>query len=387
MAADKRLIMAAANYWGGPITTGTQHYARQFLRTGWKVAYLSDQISPLHLARLRSRAFTLDKFRIWWRGGVREGDRFWGYNHLTLLPVFNAPILRSRFAVRHSLDLSVPNLFGKLRAEGFDEADVLWFDHLIFTGLLDRIRAGATVYRMADDARLFPEAYPPALLANTNRMLREVDLVVVTAQRLYDAVVRERSEGVLYVPNGVDYDHFAGGDWEPPEDYASIPEPRVVYAGSLEPWFDTDLLYDVARSRPGVSFVIIGPVRIDLSKLRRLENVFVLGRRSYDVLPGYFAHADVGIIPFRHSAMIDAVNPIKLYEYLAAGLPVVATAWEELRRLGSPALLAEGAGEFGEALDQALRDPGDPEEKRAFARERSWAQRFATIAATLGIDR
>lgn len=380
-------IVAAANYWGSPITTGSHHYARLFVEAGWAVAYLSDQISPLHLLRWKSRMYTADKFRIWARGGVRAlGGRLFAYNHLTLLPVFGAPCLRSELVARWSLDATVPNLTRKLGREGFASPDVLLVDHLIFADLLDRVRAGATIYRMADDPRLFPEAYPAPMLARVERLLRDVDVVVATARRLFDSITRSRREGVLYVPNGVDYDHFAGPPGPPPPEYATIPEPRVVYAGSLEAWFDDDLLEEVARRRPHVSFVVIGPARIPMPGLRRLRNVHVLGRRRYEDIPAYLAHAQVGVIPFRVSEHTDAVNPIKLYEYLAAGLPVVATAWNELEHLNAPALLVRDAEEFGAALDSVLDDPGDPEIRRTYARENSWDARFATIYRALGFD-
>jgi len=380
-------IVAAANYWGSPITTGSHHYARLFVEAGWTVAYLSDQISPLHLLRWKSRMYTADKFRIWARGGVRAlGGRLFAYNHLTLLPVFGAPLLRSEFVARWSLDVTVPNLMRKLEREGFGSPDVLMVDHLIFADLLDRVRAGATIYRMADDPRRFPEAYPAPMLARVERLLRDVDLVVATARRLYDSITQRRKEGVLYIPNGVNYDHFARPPGPPPPEYAMIPEPRVVFTGSLEGWFDDELLEEVARQRPDISFVVIGPARIPMRGLRRLRNVHILGRRSYDDLPAYLAHAQVGIIPYRVSEPTNAVNPLKLYEYLAAGLPVVATAWDELEHMQPPALLARGAADFGAALDSVLEDPGDPGVRRAYAREHSWEARFAVICDALGLD-
>jgi glycosyltransferase involved in cell wall biosynthesis len=382
-----RAVFATANYWGSPIQTGSQHYARLFAEAGWPIAYLSDQISPLHLFRWKSRAYTADKFRLWLRGGMRgsAGNRLFAYNHLTLLPVHNAPFLRSEFVARSTFDVTVPNVFGRLRRAGFDSPDLLWIDHLLYADLPARIHAAQTVYRLADDPRLFPETYPPSLLRRFDRLVRSVDRVIVTARRLEEQVRRLRSDGVVYVPNGVDYQHFAAAARVPPE-YAAIPQPRAVYVGSLEPWLNVPLLANVARARPKVSFVVIGPARISMGELRRMPNVHLLGPRPYAILPGYLAHADVGIIPFHVSEQVDAVNPIKLYEYLAAGLPVVVTAWDELRRMQPPATLVAGADEFVQAIDTALAQPGDPEPRRAFARGNSWEARFAMVRAALGLS-
>jgi glycosyltransferase involved in cell wall biosynthesis len=375
--------MGSANYWGGPVTTGSQHYARHFAEEGWDVAYLSDQISPLHPLRWKSRVYTRDKLRLWARGGMRDlGGRLFAYNHFTLLPIFDAPLLRSELAARHSLDLTVPPLQRVLEREGFDAADLLWIDHLVFEGLLDRVPHRRSVYRLADDPRLFPEPYPPSMLRRYPALVERVDLLVATSQRLAEQVAATRSGPVLWLPNGVDYPRFAAAAPPPPE-YSGIPAPRVVYVGSLEPWFDDGLLAEVARRRPRVSFVVVGPVRIPMPGLRALPNVHVLGPRAYAAVPGYMAHAQVGIVPFRRLPEVDAVNPIKVYEYLAAGLPVVATAWDELERMRTPAALAEGPAAFGAALDAALADPGDAAARREYARENSWAARFRRLLAAL----
>jgi len=381
---SQRMLLATANYWGSPIQTGSQHYARQFANAGWDVAYLSDQISPLHLLRWKSRAYTRDKFSLWMRGGTRAAaGRIYAYNHLTLLPIHNAPLLRSELVARRTFDVTAPNVFRRLEREGFDDLDLLWVDHLLYADLPARIRARRSVYRLADDPRLFPETYPPSLLRRFDTLVRGVDRVIVTARRLQEQVAAIRGDdGVFYVPNGADYDHFAAPAPVPPE-YEAIPAPRVVYAGSLEPWFDIDVVAAAARALPRISFVIIGPARIPMGALTALPNVHVLGPRPYDNLPGYIAHAQAGIIPFRSSEQIDAVNPIKLYEYLAAGIPVAATSWAELELMRPPAFLPRGTTEFVDAIAEAVRTTDGAEARRAFARQNSWAERFRTVRAAL----
>lgn len=379
-----QVVMAAANHWGSPIITGSQQYGRLFAQAGWDVAYLSDPISPFHLLRPKSWLYNRRKFRLWAMGGERTlGQRLWTYNHLSLLPIFNAPLLRSELAVRRSLDLAVPPLLPKLKAEGYGKPEVLWIDHLVFEGLLDRLPAGSTVYRMADDPELFPEPYPPRLLRRLPRVLERVDLVVATARRLVDKAREHRGgRAVIYLPNGVQYDHFAGEHAEP-ADLAGIPRPRVLYVGSLEPWFDVEAVATAARAHPSFRFVIIGPIRIELGPLRRLANVELLGPRPYGSVPAYMAHADVGIVPFRNSDSIEAVHPIKVYEYLAAGLPVVATDWEELAAMDAPIQRTRSAEELAAAVKAAVDHPGDPTPRRAYARANSWSSRFEVVEAAL----
>lgn len=378
-----RVVVGGANHWGGPVTTGSQQYARLFAEHGWQVAYLSAPISPFHLLWPKSWLYNRHKFGLWARGGRRYLDgRIFSYNPFSLLPIFNAPLLRSRLALDRSLDLSVPRLTRVLEREGFDRPDVFWIEHLTFEGLLDRVDARRSVYRMADEPELFPEPYPPGLLRRLPGLLRRVDLVVTTARRLEARAREHRDHGVLYLPNGVDYDHFAATRPEPTE-LATIPRPRVLYVGSLEPWFDTELVARAARAHPSFSFVIIGPERILVGELRALENVHVLGQRPYVAVPGYMAHADVGVIPFRRGGAIRAVHPIKVYEYLAAGLPVVATDWEELAAMDAPIVRTRSPDAFIDAVAAAIAGPGDPAPRRAYARSNAWSARFETVRRAL----
>jgi len=149
---------------------------------------------------------------------------------------------------------------------------------------------------------------------------------------------------------------------------------------------DADLRAPCVRALPEISFVIVGPVTRVVEPLSALDNVFLLGPRPYGDIPAYLQHADVGIIPFRHDRMVDSIHPIKLYEYLAAGLPVVATRWREIEAMQAPVALAEREG-FVETIRlviQSVSESGmSAEQRREFARNNSWNQRYEQIKAIL----
>jgi glycosyltransferase involved in cell wall biosynthesis len=158
-----------------------------------------------------------------------------------------------------------------------------------------------------------------------------------------------------------------------------------VYAGSIDSWLDVPLLAEAARRLPRWSFVLIGPSRLDLSPLARRPNVRILGPRPYSILPGYLAFSDAGIVPFRLSPATHAIHPIKVYEYCAAGLPVVATPMEETVAMGAPVLLADGGEAFAAALD-STRAAGGGEARAArlaFARRHTWDLRYAALREAL----
>jgi hypothetical protein len=242
---------------------------------------------------------------------------------------------------------------------------------------------------MSDDTGAFPDA-PRSHDRLEAEALARVDLVVATARRLLDGARRAGARRVLYLPNACDPAPFAAaapraaGAAEPPG-LAGLPRPRAVYAGAIDSWFDAALLGEVARRLPRWGFALIGPARGRAAAvLAGLANVRLLGPRPYAALPDHFAAADAGIVPFVLDRMTHAIHPIKVYEYLAAGLPVVATPMEETAAMGAPIRLAADAAAFAAALEAAA---GEGEEaraaRRAFASRNTWDDRFATLMRVL----
>ena len=185
--------------------------------------------------------------------------------------------------------------------------------------------------------------------------------------------------------HGVDYRHFARAWREPPPrppDLNSIRGPVFGFFGLIHHWVDLALIAQVARLRPNYTFVLIGEAKVDVSGLRKLSNVFLAGRRSYDRLPAYCAAFDAGLLLFTRSAMTRNINPIKMYEYLAAGLPVVSTPLPEARRYAGPITIAETAEEFAEACDGIIADdyPGRCEDISRLVEGESWRSKVDCLS-------
>lgn len=258
--------------------------------------------------------------------------------------------------------------------------------------VLSALRPRLTCYDCIDDyAQIAPSPRArPILQAKEADLLKRANLVFASSTELARRCAMSNRHVVL-VPNGVDADHFSPAHTPPSApDLAAIPGPRLGYAGSLAPWVDLDLLMAVAHMRPDWSLVLVGPadgrIAPPLAALAALPNVHVLGERPYAAMPSYIQGFDVCLIPFRINALTQAVNPLKFFEYMAMGKPVVATRLPELAAFANVCGLADSPAGFAVEIEKALATTGDArlvEQRLAVARANTWEQRVATISEAL----
>jgi len=202
------------------------------------------------------------------------------------------------------------------------------------------------------------------------------DALLATSRRLWERKRRRRHDAALAL-HGVDYEHFAEAWRTPaplPDDVADLSGPVFGFFGLIHHWIDVALIAEVARLRPAHNFVMIGDRRVDASALAALPNVRMLGRRSYAELPAYCRAFAAGLMPFAVNEMTRFVNPIKMYEYLAAGLPVISTPLPEAERFGGPVRIAAGAAAFAAACDRAAAEATTVDRAAISARvaDRTW---------------
>jgi len=244
----------------------------------------------------------------------------------------------------------------------------------------------AVVYYCVDDFASFSGYDSEQVLRDEADLCGRADLVVTTSMALQEAK-EPMNPNTLLVPHGVDYDHFAQAirqDLPAPEDVADIPRPRLGFFGLIRDWVNVGMLAEVARKRADWHFVLIGDSAVDLAPYRKLPNMHFLGRKPYEQLPAYCRHFDVGLIPFEVNDLTYAVNPIKLREYLAAGLPVVSTPMPEVRLYSHLIRIADSADTFMEAIESSLDtdDAARRQRTRAMAAE-TWPRKLAAIADRL----
>lgn len=354
---------------------GSHHYAERFAADGWDVLWVSHPISPLHLLHPVKRDMAT-RVRGWREGPVRDGLMRY-YSPMTLLPTAALPLLRSGVVARWSGRATVPGLNRVLKQSGFGSPDLAWLTNPVFAPTAAALDAGCRVVRIADDTAAFRDS-SPALAALEAEAIAGADLVFAVSRAALERVAAV-NEKVVRLPNGVDAERFATRFSEPAE-VMGFRRPRVLYVGAVEYWFDLAMFSQCARANPAADFIVVGPdPRSMLSSAEMPANVHYLGARPYDQIPAIMQSCDVGIIPFVRDAMVDSIHPIKVYEYLAAGLKVVATRWTELEEMGAPVELAEPEG-LPLAVTRALADPAEGREARVrFAHANTWDARYDVV--------
>jgi glycosyltransferase involved in cell wall biosynthesis len=216
-----------------------------------------------------------------------------------------------------------------------------------------------------------------ALLGDEEAALaRGADLVVAVTEPLRRKLDELGARCVL-VRNGCDPEHFG------PASAAARREgpPVVGFFGGIHDWFDGELLAEVARTRQEWEFWLVGDTYMgDVDALRGLANVRFLGELPYEELPRVVSRFDVGIIPFKVTPLTQVTETVKVYEMLAAGLPVVATDLPELRRHVPLVAVARSAEDFARGIAEALAEPPAARvRRREFARAHSWSARFLEL--------
>jgi glycosyltransferase involved in cell wall biosynthesis len=270
------------------------------------------------------------------------------------------------------------------------EETIALLQNFQYIRLVHHVRPAMLLFDYIDDAFGFTK-FPSYVRNEWAETIRVANVVTVTAGALRDRIVAVVPREVYLINNGVEMAQFQRAAVERPADLPSPHRPIVIYVGAIARWMDFPLVRDICKVFPEVSFVLVGPVqpevRETVDELRRAGNCHVLGTKPYAAIPGYLQHADVGMIPFVRNRLTSAVNPVKLYEYSAAGIPTVSTLFaDDLQEFGDVVLLAGSREEFAEQIRRGLAMAHDrrlTEKLRTFAMANDWDSRAASMAGVI----
>jgi hypothetical protein len=230
------------------------------------------------------------------------------------------------------------------------------------------------------DAHAFFSTSHPKSLEQECELRAAADLVVASSVPL-ETEARRHHSNVLLVRNGCDYEHFV----KVPPKQPGLP-PVIGYYGAIAEWFDTDLVADLAQRRRDWTFILVGSsAGACLNRISNLPNVVLAGEKPYAELPCWLERFDVAILPFKRTPLTQAVNPVKAYEILAAGKPLVSVPLPEMARLEPLVRTAAHAAEFEQMIADELAHPDAQMEtkRRAFAKQNTWLHRQRELAPVI----
>lgn len=366
------------------VWTRKQRFMRRLARQGHRVLYVELQASWVSVTLLRrdvGRAFR------WMRGPRKIEDNLYVATLPLALPGFQLSL-----GVNAANNVMMRAALSRwIRTLGFDRP-VLWTYNPYSDGLIGTLGESIAVYECVDEFSASHGLVKADVVGELERrVLRKADHVVVTHENLLRSK-RALAPSIELISNAAEVEHFARAslaETQVAEDMRAFRSPVVGVIGTLQYWIDFDLIRFLAEKRPGWSFVLIGPrgrlARTD--KIEGVPNVHLLGRRPYDDLPAYVKGFDVCLNPYVIDGTSENCSPLKLYEYLASGKPVVSVDMPEARRFEDVVLIGENYHEVLQRLEESIR-PEQTSPAAVAARQRaveshSWESRFQAMERAL----
>jgi glycosyltransferase involved in cell wall biosynthesis len=256
--------------------------------------------------------------------------------------------------------------------------------HAEFPSFVRRFRPELVVADVVDDTRKWSgEGERGRLGDNYAEILGLSDVVIANCEAVKHSM-EEFAAGIHVVPNACEVPSGTPPRLRRPRDLRKLRGPILGYVGNLSSRIDIDLLEHVARARPDWHVVLIGSAHLnrDVVPLGALDNVHLLGVRPYDQIQAYLQAFDVGIVPHLDDEMTRVMNPLKLFVYSAANLPVVSTAVSNIDEMRSLVRVAGDPDEFVRQVEEALREGRSPSldaERRALLEQHSWPRRVEQV--------
>ncbi|HEY6141461.1 MAG TPA: glycosyltransferase [Thermoanaerobaculia bacterium] len=358
-----------------------QEVASSFADAGSRVLFIEN--TGVRRPRLRDLKRLLARLRNWWRavGGAKPVIERLDVHSPLLLPF---PYSRLARRLNAAALLRVVRRWIGVR----DAAPLIVFTFLptpLVHALIEALHPTLVVYYCAD--RL-SESSPGArkLRVPEETLIAGADLVLTTSQQLH-AAAKQLNPRVAMLPSGVRSSVFEDArTLEPPPLFARLAGLVVGFVGTLRNEIDLGLLAAAAELAPDMNFVLVGPVMADVQDLAARPNVRLVGPVPHSEVARYMARFDIGVLPYVRNRYTEAIMPVKLKEYLAAGLPVVSTTLPEVQRFAGEhpdvVTFADDAPEFVAALRAAAAKNGPAAELRRMriARRYDWSAQMALLS-------
>ncbi|CAE22103.1 putative glycosyl transferase, group 1 [Prochlorococcus marinus str. MIT 9313] len=373
------IVLSTAD-WDHPLWTNKQHTALALAEAGHRVLYVESLGIRAPRVGIADRARIIRRLRRMIRLPYRRHKNLWVWSP-PVIPGGHSglKLALNRFLLRIGLFVATRSL--KFRFQ------ILWTYNPLTTLYLDLSRFAASVYHCVDRIQEQPGMPSQLIEVNERQLSRQVDVLFTTSPELQATHLRWNQAARMF-GNVADYRHFnhALQPLTCPQSLRSSPRPRLVFMGAIDAYkLDLRLLNYLISRNPGWDFVLIGPVgecdpSTDVAALESCPNVQLVGPQPYEALPAWLAHVDVALLPLQLNGYTRNMFPMKFFEYLSAGLPVVATAIPALIAHADVACLCEPQVEIFEQAIRAVLAGQGPNLDQRLARARTQTYQTRTEA-------
>ncbi len=372
------VVMLSTADWDNPFWTNKQHVAVQLAASGYRVFYIES------LGLRRPSASAQDTRRILKRlqklaaGPRKVRENIWVWSPF-VIPLQKYSLVRrlNRFLLSAMLKFS-------LRKTGIKQ-EILWTYNPLTIRLLNVQGFKKIIYHCVDDIKAQPGMPANIFEQAEKELVQRAHLVFATAPKLTETR-GAWNPNTFYFPNVADFGHFSkarDAKTIVPDDLLKVPSPRIGFIGAISDYkVDFDLLRYMARERPDWSVVLIGKVGegdpwTKTGLFQDIHNIHLIGPRPYDELPCYLKGLDVTILPSALNEYTESMFPMKFFEYLAAGKPVVSVDLPALRDFRNVARITQSPQDFIRGVEEALKGNTAPLEARiSAAKEHTYEKRM-----------
>ena len=322
----KDIICISTHYWND-FWFRKQHFMSRFAELGHRLLYVQPTFS---MVRQNSKK-QIAKNRYFIPFLEKLSRRIYLLSPPRLLPKQTQP-LSSALSYRW-----FANIVGRKASKLGLKDPILWIYRPEYAAGIESIPHSTMIFDLADDlaAYITRPVYYKYINRCIDKLARRADLMVVTSPTLLDKY-REKTRNCILIPNGFDEKIFDGAPKPIPSDLAKITRPIIGFVGVMFSFLDYDMIYHTALAIPEASFVFVGPVEngglSGVERLKTLPNTYFLGRKPKYDISAYVSNFNICINPFKVDDVSRAVSPLKVYEYLACGKPVVSSPMEGLSR-------------------------------------------------------
>lgn len=299
-----------------------------------------------------------------------------------ILPKGAIPLIRTL-----NINLFMKPFLSKLQKNNKYDAVIL--THPSQFSFLDKIKFKDTkiIYDCMDNYGAFTGAASSTIASAEALLVKRADFVIVSSNNLKNKLTENypnEAKKLTVINNGVDMKTFTLNqtiDTKETEIVKANNRKKVAYIGTISDWVNISMIYKLAKEMSNVDFYVVGPLdrHINMDEYNDLDNMIFTGPQPYYTVPAIIKQMDVMIMPFVLNEVVESVNPVKIYEYLAMGKPVIATGYSETYQFANLIETYNTETEFAELLKNQLAinsDNPDLIEKRiAFASNNSWKQR------------